>query len=169
MVQFAPFGISVCGIKELTNHYWESGSTPTSSHFWTAIGPSLMGFRCFGEHTGLGFRFHDVIDERDPGMSVPPPAHNRGWSASSCPLPRGHFALHGRYDVDPCPHDGALSSRSTSSGGLADPPARLMSRRESIGDDSPRRLIWRSRCDRVAAVAKSMLQIDSPIDLTKAC
>lgn len=64
----APFGISVCGIEELTGHC-ETGA----SHVLSILDPDWPvpeAFGSFGEHEKLELRFHDVIE--DVAGQVPP-------------------------------------------------------------------------------------------------
>lgn len=63
-----PFGITICGIEELTGHC-ETGA----SHVLSILDPDHpvpQAFGRFGEHVKLELRFHDVIEE-DPGMEPP--------------------------------------------------------------------------------------------------
>jgi predicted protein tyrosine phosphatase len=64
----APFGISVCGIEELSGHC-ETGV----SHVLSILDPEWPvpeAFGSFGEHAKLELRFHDVIEET-PGQVAP--------------------------------------------------------------------------------------------------
>ena len=63
-----PFGISVCGIEELSGHC-ETGV----SHVLSILDPEWPvpeAFGGFGEHAKLELRFHDVIEET-PGRVAP--------------------------------------------------------------------------------------------------
>ena len=63
-----PFGISVCGIEELSGHC-ETGV----SHVLSILDPEWPvpeAFGGFGEHAKLELRFHDVIEET-PGQVAP--------------------------------------------------------------------------------------------------
>ena len=63
-----PFGISVCGIEELSGHC-ETGV----SHVLSILDPEWpvpKAFGGFGEHAKLELRFHDVIEET-PGRVAP--------------------------------------------------------------------------------------------------
>ena len=63
-----PFGLTVCGIEELTGHC-EAGV----SHVLSILDPDWPvpeAFGAFGEHAKLELRFHDVI-ETTPG-TIPP-------------------------------------------------------------------------------------------------
>ena len=59
-----PFGLTVCGIEELTGH-----ATAGVSHVLSILDPDWPvpeAFGAFGEHAKLELRFHDVIeDSRD--------------------------------------------------------------------------------------------------------
>jgi predicted protein tyrosine phosphatase len=64
----APFGVSVCGIEELSGHC-ETGV----SHVLSILDPEWPvpeAFGNFGEHAKLELRFHDVIEET-PGQVAP--------------------------------------------------------------------------------------------------
>ena len=68
MEGIAPFGISVCGIEELSGHC-ETGV----SHVLSILDPEWPvpeAFGSFGEHAKLELRFHDVIEET-PGQIAP--------------------------------------------------------------------------------------------------
>ncbi|HJS86466.1 MAG TPA: protein-tyrosine-phosphatase, partial [Acetobacteraceae bacterium] len=68
MDKIAPFGITVCGIEELTGHC-EAGA----SHVLSILDPAWPvpdAFGGFGEHERLELRFHDVIE--DVAGMVPP-------------------------------------------------------------------------------------------------
>ncbi len=68
MEGIAPFGISVCGIEELSGHC-ETGV----SHVLSILDPEWPvpeAFGGFGEHAKLELRFHDVIEET-PGRVAP--------------------------------------------------------------------------------------------------
>jgi predicted protein tyrosine phosphatase len=63
-----PFGLTVCGIEELTGHC-ETGV----SHVLSILDPDWPvpeAFGAFGEHAKLELRFHDII-EAMPGMTPP--------------------------------------------------------------------------------------------------
>jgi predicted protein tyrosine phosphatase len=66
----APFGITVCGIEELTGH-----SEAGVSHVLSILDPDWPvpeAFGRFGEHAKLEVRFHDIIEDA-PGMVPPQP------------------------------------------------------------------------------------------------
>ena len=66
-----PFGLTVCGIEELTGHA-EAGV----SHVLSILDPEWPvpeAFGQYGEHARLELRFHDVIEEA-PGVIPPQPA-----------------------------------------------------------------------------------------------
>lgn len=68
MEQHFPFGLTVCGIEELSGHC-EAGV----SHVLSILDPDWPvpeAFGSFGEHAKLELRFHDVI-EPSPGIVVP--------------------------------------------------------------------------------------------------
>ena len=69
-----PFGLTVCGIEELTGHA-EAGV----SHVLSILDPEWPvpeAFGAFGEHAKLELRFHDVI-EPAPGVTPPSEADVR--------------------------------------------------------------------------------------------
>jgi len=70
MTSLAPFGLTVCGIEELTGHA-EAGV----SHLLSILDPDWPvpeAFGAFGEHAKLELRFHDVIE--DTAGVIPPSA-----------------------------------------------------------------------------------------------
>src|SRR3954452_1647943 len=72
MEMAAPFGITICGIEELTGHC-EAGATHVLSILDPAW-PVPEAFGRYGEHARLELRFHDVIKEA-PGMVAPTAEH----------------------------------------------------------------------------------------------
>jgi predicted protein tyrosine phosphatase len=69
----APFRIAVCGIEELAGH-----CETAASHVLSILDPDWPvpeAFGSFGEHEKLELRFHDVIEEGDPGMAPPREEH----------------------------------------------------------------------------------------------
>ena len=61
MNTIAPFGMTICGVEELSDHR-ETGA----SHVLSILDPDWPVpevFGSFGEHKRLELRFHDVIDE----------------------------------------------------------------------------------------------------------
>lgn len=68
-----PFGISVCGIEELTAH-----CNVGVSHVLSILDPDWpvpQAFGTFSEHTKLELRFHDVIEEHCRNAVTPQREH----------------------------------------------------------------------------------------------
>ena len=87
-----PFGITVCGIDELTHH-----SAARVSHVLSILDPDWPvpeAFGSFGEHDRLEVRFHDVIEE-SPAAVAPGPAHVERLLAFGRGLtPEAHLLVH---------------------------------------------------------------------------
>ncbi len=70
--RIAPFGITICGIEELTEH-----CVADVSHVLSILDPAWPvpeAFGGLGEHRRLELRFHDVIEDM-PGLAPPRPEH----------------------------------------------------------------------------------------------
>jgi predicted protein tyrosine phosphatase len=69
---FAPFGVTICGIDDLAGHRGTG-----ASHVLSILDPAWPvpeAFGTYGEHARLELRFHDVIDE-SPGVIAPSAEH----------------------------------------------------------------------------------------------
>lgn len=91
-----PFGITICGIEELTGH-----CATGPSHVLSILDPDWPvpeAFGDFGAHRRLELRFHDVIEDL-PGTVPPRPEHVReilafGRDLLAAPPPAGHLLIH---------------------------------------------------------------------------
>lgn len=91
-----PFGITVCGIEELSGHCGTG-----ASHVLSILDPDFPvpeAFGAFGEHEKVELRFHDIIDET-PGLLAPQLADverilSLGAGLRAEPRPSAHLLVH---------------------------------------------------------------------------